>query len=160
MSEHVHMPDLLKYAVIERERRFLVATIPEGVTRTLWIDDHYLQGTRLRLREITAADGSVERKLGHKVRLGEDASEIACTSVYLDEDEWELLRRLPTRQLRKTRHIVDRDGVVVAIDELDDGTFLAEIDDGDSAPVPVPDWLKVIREVTHDEAWTGSALAH
>lgn len=159
MSEHVSMPDLLKYAVIERERRFLVASIPDGVIRTVGIDDYYLQGTRLRLRQVTAVDGTVERKLGQKVRLSGDATEIACTSMYLDENEWEVLRMLASRRVRKTRHLVERDGVVVAIDELGDGTLLAELDDGESAPVAVPAWLDVIRDVTHDESWIGSARA-
>ena len=159
MSEHVFMVDVLKYAVVERERRFVVAGIPEGVTQTLRIEDYYIEHTRLRLRQVIAADGSFTRKLGHKVRLGQGASTIACTSMYLDEEEWNVLLRLPHRTLHKTRHIVEREGAVVAIDALDDGTLLAEIDDGDSAPGPVPIWLDVLQDVTHDEAWTGASRA-
>lgn len=99
------------------------------------------------------------RKLGHKVRLSPGPHEVACTSVYLHKREWELLRALPSRTLRKTRNIVERDGVRLAVDELDDGTFLAEIDDGDAAPCVVPSWLNVLREVTSEEAWTGAELA-
>src|SRR5665647_2629401 len=73
MSEHVFMVDVLKYAVVERERRFVVAGIPEGVTQTLRIEDYYIEHTRLRLRRVMAADGSFKRKLGHKVRLGQGA---------------------------------------------------------------------------------------
>jgi CYTH domain-containing protein len=153
------MVDVLKYAVVERERRFLVAAVPEGVTRTVRIEDHYIENTRLRLRRVTAGDGSLVRKLGHKVRLGQDASEIACTSLYLDEQEWDLLVTLPHRTLYKTRHIVERDGLVVAIDALEEGTLLAEIDDADLPPRPVPAWLDVLHDVTHDEAWTGGFRA-
>ena len=159
MSEHVFMVDVLKYAVVERERRFVVAGIPEGVTQTLGIEDYYIEHTRLRLRLVTAADGSFTRKLGHKVRLGHGASAIACTSMYLDEQEWDVLVTLPHRTLHKTRHIVEREGALVAIDALDDGTLLAEIDDGDSPPGPVPIWLDVLQDVTHDEAWTGASRA-
>jgi CYTH domain-containing protein len=159
ISEHVFMVDVLKYAVVERERRFVVAGIPEGVTQTLRIEDYYIEHTRLRLRRVMAADGSFTRKLGHKVRLGQGASTIACTSMYLDEEEWNVLLTLPHRTLHKTRHIVERDGAVIAIDALDDGTLLAEIDDGDSAPGPVPIWLDVLQDVTHDEAWTGASRA-
>ena len=53
----------------------------------------------------------------------------------------------------------DPDGVTVAIDELEDGTLLAEIDDQDGPPVPVPGWLDVLRDVTDDEEWTGARLA-
>ena len=78
--------------------------------------------------------------------------------MYLDEQEWNVLLTLPHRTLHKTRHIVERDGAVIAIDALDDGTLLAEIDDG-STPRPVPTWLDVLQDVTHDEAWTGVSRA-
>jgi hypothetical protein len=34
MSEHVFMVDVLKYAVVERERKFVVAGIPDGACMT------------------------------------------------------------------------------------------------------------------------------
>lgn len=153
------MRDPFKYAVVERERRFLVARVPDGVVAVRRITDRYLDGTRLRLREVVEADGTVTRKLGQKIRLRAAPGEIACTSIHLDDAEWLLLQALPARTLRKTRHIVERDGVRVAVDELDDGTLLAEIDDGDRDPRPAPAWLEVVREVTADESWTGFRLA-
>ena len=36
---------------------------------------------------------------------------------------------------------------------------MAEVDDGDAAPVQVPSRLEVIADVSRDEAWTGGALA-
>jgi CYTH domain-containing protein len=149
----------LKYAVVERERRFLVSRLPEIAHERRRITDRYVTGTRLRLREVVTEDGVVTRKLGHKVRLSEGPGEIACTSLYLDDDEWDMLCRLPAKTLSKVRHLVSRDGVRVAIDELDDGTLLAEIDDGDGAPVPVPSWLDVLQDVSADERWTGARLA-
>lgn len=150
----------LKYAVVERERRFLVRSIPTGVTRVSRITDHYLEGTRLRLREVVDGAGGVVRKLGHKIRLSDGPEAIACTTLYLDDAEWHLLSGLPARTLTKTRHHVDRDGVSLAVDELPDGTLIAEIDDEGSPPVPIPDWLDVIAEVTRDERWTGASLTH
>jgi|BarGraNGADG00312_1021997.scaffolds.fasta_scaffold48461_2 hypothetical protein len=50
MSEHVLIVDVLNYAVVERERRFDVAAIPEGVTQTLRIGDCFIEPTRRRLR--------------------------------------------------------------------------------------------------------------
>lgn len=149
----------LKYAVVERERRFIVSHLPEGVSRSARITDHYVTGTRLRLREVVAGDGSVVRKLGHKVRLTDGPREVACTSMYLDDTEWSSLIRLPARTLRKTRHWVERDEQLVVVDQFGDGTLLAEIDDGDGPPTEVPAWLAVVREVSDEEAWTGSALA-
>ena len=153
------MPVSLKYAVVERERRYLVAAVPEGVATTLDIVDRYVTGTRLRLREVRAADGTVTRKLGHKVRLGDGAAEVACTNLYLDDAEWALLSTLPSRPLRKRRHLVRREGLVVAVDEHEDGTLVAEIDDGERPADGVPDWLDVLEDVSDDEAWTGAGLA-
>jgi len=149
----------LKYAVVERERRFLVSSLPGVAHERRRIVDRYVTGTRLRLREVVTEDGAVTRKLGHKVRLGEGPGEIACTSLYLDDDEWEVLCRLPAKTLRKVRHFVTQDGVTVAIDELDDGTLLAEIDDQDATPAPIPSWLDVLQDVSDDEKWTGAQLA-
>jgi CYTH domain-containing protein len=148
-----------KYAVVERGRRFLVRSVPDGVTEVRRIVDRYVTGTRLRLREVHHADGRVERKLGQKVRLGAGAAEVACTNLYLDAVEWDVLLALPGRQLAKTRHLARRDGVLVAVDEHADGTLVAEIDDGDHDVAPVPDWLDVIEDVSGVEAWTGHALA-
>ena len=149
----------LKYAVVERERRFLLERLPEGVSGTRSITDRYVIGTRLRLREVVEPDGSVTRKLGQKIRLGDGPAEVACTSVYLDDAEWALLVQLPARMLRKKRHLVHRDGLLVAVDEFEDGTLLAEIDDRDSPPGVVPEWLAVTADVSADEAWTGAQLA-
>jgi CYTH domain-containing protein len=148
-----------KYAVVERERRYLLASLPEGVTRTQQIVDRYVTGTRLRLREVREDDGTVTRKLGHKVRLTEGPAAVACTNFYLSEEEWRVVAALPARTLRKKRHLVDRDGVLVAIDEHEDGTLVAEIDDGDGPRVAVPGWLDVVADVSDDEAWTGGQLA-
>ncbi|WP_408899126.1 hypothetical protein ACJ5H2_08460 [Nocardioides sp. R1-1] len=150
----------LKYAVVERERRFLVASVPEGVSETWEIDDRYVDGARLRLREVRKPDGSVQRKVGHKVRLSEGPAEVACTSLYLDDAEWALpVSRLPGTPLRKRRHHVRRDGWHVVVDELEDGTLLAEIDDGDAPVAEPPAWLEVLADVSADERWTGAALA-
>jgi hypothetical protein len=153
------VPDFMKYAVVERERRYLLASLPADLTDPVRIIDRYVIGTRLRLRELTEPDGHVVRKFTHKVRLKEGPAEIASTNFYLDEGEWSLLFTLPARSLRKTRYIVDRDGLQVAIDEYPDGTLVAEIDDGESPPRDLPEWLDVVEDVTNDERWTGAHLA-
>lgn len=154
------MSTSLKYAVVERERRYLVASLPAGVTTTLEIVDRYVTGTRLRLREVRGADGTVIRKLGHKVRLTDGPAEVASTNFYLNDEEWAVLSALPARLLRKRRHLVDRDGLVIAVDEHEDGSLVAEIDDGDSPSQVVPGWLVVVDDVSESEAWTGVRLAH
>lgn len=150
----------LKYAVVERERRYRLGRLPDGVSSTKEVLDRYVTGTRLRLREVRESDGTVTRKLGHKVRLTDGPAEVACTNFYLDDAEWALLAALPARLLRKRRHMVRRDGLLVAVDEHEDGTLIAEIDDGDQPSEFVPEWLDVVDDVTSDEAWTGAQLAH
>jgi hypothetical protein len=66
----------LKYAHIETERRFLVRAVPAGVTSVSDITDRYVDGTRLRLREVTT-NGATTRKLGHKARLAAGPARIA-----------------------------------------------------------------------------------
>lgn len=149
----------LKYAVVERERRYLLAGLPESVTSTKEIRDPYVTGTRLRLREVREPDGTVVRKVGHKVRLTEGPAEAVCTNFYLNEEEWVILAALPARLLRKRRHMVKRDGLLVAVDEHEDGTLIAEIDGRDQPSKFVPDWLDVGRDVSDHEAWTGVRLA-
>jgi CYTH domain-containing protein len=148
----------LRYARIERERRFLVRSLPAGVHRVDDIRDAYIIGTRMRLRESTCG-AQVVRKLGHKVRRGKGPREVASTSIYLDQAEWDVLSALPARRLHKQRHHVDRDGYAFAIDEFLDGSLVAEFDDGADEPVDVPDWLDVIADVTDDERWTGAGRA-
>ena len=140
------MDPSLKYAVVERERRFLVADVPSGVVATKTITDRYVDGTRLRLREVADPDGTTVRKLTQKVRRSDGPAEVACTNMYLNDVECDSHERASGRILHKTRHIVERDGIRVAIDELDDGTLLAEIDDRDREPSPVPVWLEVIAD--------------
>ena len=151
----------ITYAHVERERRWLLAAQPEfpDDARRLRIVDRYLSGTRLRLREVTETDGTVVRKLGHKVRLGNDAAEVAHTSLYLDDTEWKTLAVLPGDELAKTRTLVPFDGWTVAVDVHADGTVIAEIDAGDRPDRELPATFAAVREVTGDERYTGAALA-
>ena len=113
----------LKYAVVERERRYLLSKMPHGATSRTEIVDRYVNGTRLRLREVREDDGTVVRKLGHKVRLTEGSREVACTNFYVNEEEWAVLLALPARTLRKTRHMIPWGDRFVAVDEHEDGAL-------------------------------------
>ena len=155
--------DPLKYAVVERERRWLLHGVPPGDGEVVLIEDQYVRGTRLRLRHVTSADGTAVRKLGHKVRLGDGGpAEVACTSLYLDDAEWDLLAALPSDRLSKRRTRRAYAGAVVAVDEfLGDlaGLVLGEVDRRDGPQVGPPGELRVVREVTAEEAFTGAELA-
>jgi CYTH domain-containing protein len=150
-----------KYAHVERERRWLLASVP-NLPEHAWtrrIVDRYVTGTRLRLREVTEADGAVVRKLGHKVRVGEGAHEVAHTSLYLDDGEWDVLVALPARTLTKTRTLVPHGDHTVAVDVHADGTVIAEVDAGEGPTTELPAGWAVVREVTDEEDYTGGALA-
>jgi hypothetical protein len=54
----------LKNAVVGRERRFLLASLPQRVVRSKGIVDRYVTGTRMRLGEVREDDGTVVRKFG------------------------------------------------------------------------------------------------
>ncbi len=125
---------------------------------TRQVVDRYIIGTRLRLREVTE-DGAITRKLSQKIRLSSGPQEVACTNFYIDEGEWDVLERLPATVLRKTRLLVDRDGIRVAVDVFKDGTIVAEIDDGENPSDLIPDWLSVLEDVSDEEQWTGARLA-
>ncbi len=151
-----------RYARLERERRWLLAGVPDlsgAVPRR--IDDRYVDGTRLRLRTVTAADGEVIRKVGHKTTPDPAApSTVWHTSLYLDEREYAVLAGLPAHMLTKTRYAVEHAGLRWAVDVLAGrlaGLVLLEVEIPDAEPVFPP--YPVVREVTGDVAFTGGALA-
>jgi CYTH domain-containing protein len=156
----------MKYAVVERERRFLTigAVDLSTASRAMQIEDRYLDGTRLRLRTVREPGKAVVRKLGQKVRFAPGSpSALAHTTMYLDEAEHTQLANLPAVTLNKTRHVMRLiDGTEVAVDVFAgtlSGLTLAEIDLGADGSItqPAPIWLGL--EVTEIEAFTGYALA-
>ena len=62
-----------KYARVEEERRFLLAKMPADLDLDdsfVRIIDHYIEGTRLRLRQMESPGGRAPvYKLGQKYRL-------------------------------------------------------------------------------------------
>jgi len=153
----------LKYAWIERERRWLCAAAPmERVVRSEAITDLYVTGTRLRLREAVPLDGGPpQRRLGRKADV--DAHTRLLTSIYLSTEEFRLLSSLPGRTLRKTRHHIGLvAGVEMSVDEFEGelaGLVMAEAEFEDAAAMeayPSPDFA--IREVTEDARYSGGRL--
>jgi len=156
----------MKYAVVERELRFL-PTRPidlSGAARVFQIDDRYLIGTRLRVRTVREPGRAVVHKLGQKVRLAAaQPSSLAHTTLYLDEAEYALLAAHPAATLSKTRHVLSQPAQHdVAVDVFHgdlSGLTLAEIDLGAGGTLSeaLPSWLG--DEVTDVEEFTGGALA-
>jgi CYTH domain-containing protein len=146
-----------KYAQRERERRFLVAQMPDlAPIRTTRLRDLYIEGTRLRLRQATDA-GTTVFKLTQKIPAA-DGSPGLITTCYLNPAEYERFSSLPARVLEKTRYGVPPFGVDVFAPPLD-GLILAEVelDQGGVWPSAAPPPFAVA-EVTHDLRFTGGRL--
>ena len=96
----------MKYAHLERERRFLItdtSKVPAS-DQVVHITDHYITGTRLRLRVVDDPSADTIRKLGQKIRFDDsDPTSLAHTSLYLTEQEYEVLASLPASTLSKAR---------------------------------------------------------
>jgi CYTH domain-containing protein len=88
---------------------------------------------------------------------------LAHTTLYLDAAEFDSLSSLPGDRLRKTRRHVPIDGAhALAVDTFHDaldGLVLAELDLGADRVLPATLPHGLGPDVTHDERFTGSALA-
>lgn len=153
-----------KYARVERERRFLLATPPAlpAPTAGRQITDRYLPGTRLRLRRVEYLDsGACELKLTQKVPAGRPGHiRGLITNIYLSAAEYDLLASLPAQVLSKRRFSVPP----LSIDIFDpplEGLVLAEAEFGtDEAARSFGPPRATIAEVTDDPRFTGAVLAH
>lgn len=159
MSPH-RTPGESRYAQVEREQRWVLSRLPAGLTDPASIVDRYLTGTRLRLRSITAR-GAVTYKLGQKVRPESSSPRVVkLTNIYLSPDEFEVLRALPGRELRKTRWRSPYAGGRLVVDEFVDslaGLVLAELE---LRPGQSPVELEVpAADVSEDDRFSGGRLA-
>jgi CYTH domain-containing protein len=164
VAKALHFPKS-EYVAIERERRWLCRTVPsEQVLQTETIDDLYVTGTRLRLRDARpVAGGAPMLRLSRKADI--DTRTRLITSIYLPETEFNVLATvLPGVRLLKLRHrLLGAAGIRIAIDEFCgnlQGLILAEAEFDTPellAAFPTPDFA--VREVTDDPRFTGVFLA-
>jgi CYTH domain-containing protein len=156
-----------KYAWIERERRFWLAALPPGLSlqdEYTLIKDRYIEGTRLRLREMTpSSSGEVALKFGQKfVEEGQGPHQTVMTNLYLDQGEYDLLYQLPAKVLTKKRYAYPFQEQKLSVDVFMgnlEGLILAEIEfleDADAGAFPTPTFA--IRDVTDDPFFTGGEL--
>lgn len=151
----------LKYAIVERERRFLLAApLAEPSIRVVAITDHYLTGTRLRLRRSSAATelgDEIVYKLTQKIPTPGGGPGL-ITTIYLTEEEHRALAVLPAAVLRKTRQSVPPFVIDVFDDHLS-GLFMAEAEfPSDEEMAEFCPASFVIAEVTGDQRFTGGHL--
>lgn len=150
-----------RYAQLEREQRWLLSAVPEGAVEAAEIHDRYLCGTTLRLRRVSGRSGTAH-KLGQKVRVDAgDPERVQLTNLYLTEEEHALLASLPAAELRKRRLVVNVEGRRVAVDRFEgrwEGLVLAEAELAEGGEA-LPAWEGVLVDVTHDDRFSGGALA-
>src|SRR5436305_3745679 len=110
-----------KYARIERERRYLLQDLPEGLSRAdhhLQITDNYITGTRLRIRKVR--DPRTNKwivKFTQKFASDpKDFSRTIITNVYLNATEAETLSIFEANEIRKNRYRLEFEGRKFSID--------------------------------------------
>src|SRR5215467_3363366 len=157
-----------KYARVERERRYLLQDLPEGLTRAephLQITDNYITGTRLRLRKVREPRTNTWTvKFGQKFAPDpEDLSRTIITNVYLNALEAETLSVFNANEIRKNRYRFEFEGREFGVDMfLGDlfGLVLAEVSfatDEELENFPLPPFA--IADVTNKELFTGGRLS-
>src|SRR6266513_3620931 len=133
-DQNVIVPES-KYARVERERRYLLRDLPEGLSRAdhhLQITDSYLTGTRLRIRKVR--DPRTNKwivKFSQKFAPDpKDFSRTIITNTYLNALEAEMLAVFEANEIRKNRYAFEFDGRKFSVDMfLGDlfGLVLAEV---------------------------------
>lgn len=158
-----------KYARIERERRYLLQELPEGLSRAdphVQITDNYITGTRLRLRKVR--DPRTNKwtvKFTQKFSPNpQDFSRTIITNTYLNALEAETLSMFDgANEIRKNRYRFTYDGREFAVDMfLGDlfGLILAEVSfesDDELDKFPMPPFA--VADVTNHELFTGGKLS-
>jgi len=166
-NQNTILPAESKYARVERERRYLLQDLPEGLTRAsphVQITDNYLTGTRLRLRKIR--DPQTNKwtvKLTQKFAPDQqDLSRTIITNIYLNALEAETLGIFEANEIRKNRYPFEFKGRKFTVDMfLGDlfGLVLAEVSfetDEDLNNFRRPPFA--IADVTGSELFTGGRL--
>src|SRR5258706_10954107 len=157
-----------KYARIERERRYLLPDLPEGLTRAdhhLQITDNYLTGTRLRLRKVRdPRHNKLIVKFTQKFAPEpSDLSHTIITNTYLNAIEADTFAVFEANEIRKNRYPFEFNGRSFSVDMfLGDlfGLVLAEISfetDAELAAFSKPAFA--LLDVTNIEMFTGGKLS-
>ena len=157
-----------RYSRIERERRYLLQDLPEGLTRAdphVQITDNYITGTRLRIRKVR--DPRTNKwvvKFTQKFAPNpSDYSRTIITNTYLNALEAESLSMFDANEIRKNRYKFQYEGREFAVDMfLGDlfGLVLAEVGfetDNELDTFPKPAFA--IADVTNHELFTGGRLS-
>lgn len=165
-DQNVFVPES-KYARVERERRYLLNDLPEGVKRTdphVQITDNYLTGTRLRIRKVRdpkTNKWTVKFTQKFAPESG-NLSRTIITNIYLNALEAETLAIFEANEIRKNRYYFDFEGRRFSVDMfLGDllGLVLAETgfeSDEEMKRFGKPTFA--LADVTDNELFTGGKL--
>ncbi|MGI8838267.1 MAG: hypothetical protein ACR2H4_16760 [Pyrinomonadaceae bacterium] len=166
-DQNTIVPVESKYARVERERRYLLQNLPEGLTRAdphLQITDNYITGTRLRIRKVRdPRTNKWTLKFTKKFAPNPaDFSRTIITNIYLNALEAETLAVFDANEIRKNRYSFAFEGRKFSVDMfLGDlfGLVLAETsfetdEELDSFVKPA----FVLAEVTNNQIFTGGEL--
>lgn len=156
-----------RYARVERERRYLLRDLPEGMTRAdphLQITDNYITGTRLRIRKVREPRSNKWTvKFTQKFAPDpNDLSRTIITNTYLNATEAEVFAIYNTNEIRKNRYPFEFEGRKFSVDMfLGDlfGLVLAEVSfetDEELDNFPKPPFALV--DVTNEPLFTGGRL--
>jgi len=156
-----------KYAQVERERRYLLRDLPEGMTRAdphLQITDNYMTGSRLRLRKVREPrTNKWTVKFTQKFAPDpDDLSRTIITNTYLNALEAEVLSVFDANEIRKNRYPFEFEGRKFSVDMfLGDlfGLVLAEVSfetDEELDDFPKPPFALI--DVTNDPLFSGGRL--
>jgi CYTH domain-containing protein len=158
-----------KYARLELERRYLLANLPEGLTRAsphLQITDNYITGTRLRIRKVRdpLTNKWVVKFTQKFAPHAEDLSRTLITNTYLNPAEYEVLSVFEANEIRKNRYYFEFAGHKFSIDMFIGellGLFLAEVSfesDAELDKFPTPPFA--LADVTNNETFSGGRLCY
>src|SRR5436190_3221677 len=167
-EQNTVVPAESKYSRVERERRYLLLDLPEGMTRAdhhLQITDNYITGTRLRIRKVR--DPRTNKwvvKFTQKFAPNpEDLSRTIITNTYLNATEAETLGIFEANEIRKNRYPFEFEGQKFSVDMfLGDlfGLVLAELSfETDEALDAFPKPAFAIADVTNNEIFSGGRLS-
>lgn len=156
-----------KYARVERERRYLLRDLPDGLTRAdphLQITDNYITGSRLRIRKVR--DPRTNKwtvKFTQKFAPDpNDLSRTIITNIYLNALEAEILSVFNSNEIRKNRYPFEFEGRKFGIDMfLGDlfGLVLAEVSfDTDEELDNFPKPPFALADVTNETLFSGGTL--
>ncbi|HEX9545232.1 MAG TPA: hypothetical protein VF955_08605 [Pyrinomonadaceae bacterium] len=166
-DQNTVVPSESKYARVERERRYLLQDLPDGLTRAdphLQITDNYVTGTRLRIRKVRDPRSNkwiVKFTQKFAPNPG-DFSRTVITNIYLNALEAETLAVFDANEIRKNRYSFEFDGRKFSVDMfLGDlfGLVLAETSfETDEALDSFAKPAFAIADVTNNELFTGGKL--